>query len=145
MNSPWMPRVEALYQAYIRTAEELEKNRPVGAGLFGLTPGPEDDPCHDRFAAELDALLREVCAASPSSAEAAGILRFLFRAPDARRQPKSLYWMLVAVQGLGGGLVDHLEPEDASALAKEYADLVPRRERLPVQKQLLKKLERAAR
>lgn len=144
MNSPWMPRVEALYQAYIRTAEELEKNRPVGAGLFGLTPGPEDDPCHDRFAAELDALLQEVCAAAPSSAEAAGILRFLFRAPDARRQPKSLYWMLVAVQGLGSGLVDHLEPEDASGLSKEYADLVPRRERLPVQKQLLKKLERAA-
>ena len=56
MEAGWLSRVEALYHDYIHTAEELEMNRPLGAGLFGLTPGPADDPCHERFAQELEAL-----------------------------------------------------------------------------------------
>ena len=44
MEAGWLSRVEALYHGYIHTAGELEMNRPLGAGLFGLTPGPADDP-----------------------------------------------------------------------------------------------------
>lgn len=145
MEAGWLSRVEALYHDYIHTAEELEINRPLGAGLFGLTPGPADDPCHERFARELEELLKEYCAASPASGETAALLRFLFTAPDAHREPKSLYWMLIAVQGLGMQAAQFLNQADAAALAEEYAERYPRRERLPVQKQMLKTLERLAR
>ena len=144
MGASWLSRVETLYQEYIQKAEELEKNRKIGDGLFGLTPGPADDPCHERFARELEEMLK-ACADSASGPEAAEILRFQFRAPQAHEEPKSLYWILIAVQGLGGALVDCLSPEEAAGLAAEYGALYPRRLRLPVQKQLLKSLERKAR
>ena len=145
MEASWLSRVEKLYSDYIRKAEELEKNRKIGEGLFGLTPGPADDPCHERFARELEELLKACTDSAPASEAAAEILRFQFQAPQAHQEPKSLYWMLIAVQGLGGALTDCLSPADAALLADEYGALYPRRLRLPVQKQLLKTLERKSR
>ena len=141
----WLARLEALYQNYLQTVQELEKNRRIGDGLFGLRPGPADDPCHDRFAADLDALLKDFAASSPDSAACAAVLRYLFKAPEAWRDLKSAYWMLIAVQGLGAGLIDNLSAADAEGLEALYAARYPRRERLPVQTQILKKLQRQAR
>ncbi len=145
MEASWLSRVEKLYNDYIRKAEELEKNRKIGDGLFGLTPGPADDPCHERFTQELEELLKACAESSPGSETAAEILRFQFAAPQAHEEVKSLYWMLIAVQGLGGALMGCLSPVEAASLAAEYGALYPRRLRLPVQKQLLKSLERKAR
>ena len=141
---PWLSRLEALYQNYLQTVRELEKNRRIGDGLFGLRPGPADDPCHDRFAADLDELMKACAAAGPDSAECAALLRYLFTAPEAFRELKSAYWMLIAVQGLGACLIERLSPSDARALAEFYAARYPRRERLPVQTQLLKRLRQQA-
>ena len=54
--------IYALYDADIQKVEDLEKNRKITAGLFGLTKGPEDDPCHDKFAEDMEAALKEVAA-----------------------------------------------------------------------------------
>ena len=126
MENDWLSRIEALYDAYLLTAAELEKNRKFGDGILGLRPGPADDPCHQRFAAELEALLRE-CAAEASSAEAAEILQLLFDKADDKRMPLSAYWMLIAVQGLGReliGLLPRLKELDlcGGALTTEEID-----------------------
>ena len=143
MKNDWLSRIEALYDAYLLTAAELEKNRKFGDGILGLRPGPADDPCHQRFAAELEALLRE-CAAEASSAEAAEILQLLFDKADDKRMPLSAYWMLIAVQGLGSGLIPLLDKAEAAALLELYSAQYPRRERLPVQNRILKQLARQA-
>ena len=140
MKNDWLSRIEALYDAYLLTAAELEKNRKFGDGILGLRPGPADDPCHQRFAEELEALLRE-CAAEASSEEAAEILRLLFDKADDKRMPLSAYWMLIAVQGLGRELIGLLNPGDAAALLTFYRRRYPRRVRLPVQDQILKQLK----
>lgn len=145
MEASWLSRVEKLYSDYIQKAEELERNRKIGEGLFGLTPGPADDPCHERFALQLEELLKACADSAPGSEAAAEILRFQFQAPQTHQEPKSLYWMLLAVQGLGQILAERLNASDASLLADEYGALYPRRLRLPVQKQLLKTLERKSR
>ena len=140
MKNDWLSRIEALYDAYLLTAAELEKNRKFGDGILGLRPGPADDPCHQRFAEELEALRRE-CAAEASSEEAAEILRLLFDKADDKRMPLSAYWMLIAVQGLGRELIGLLNPGDAAALLTFYRRRYPRRVRLPVQDQILKQLK----
>ena len=140
MENSSLSRIEALFDAYLQTAAELEKNRKIGDGLFGLRPGPADDPCHERFAAELETLLKECAAAKPDSGEAAEILRFLFDRADNKHMPLSAYWMLIAVQGLGRELIGLLSPEDAAGLAAFYNKRYPRRVRLPVQEQILKQL-----
>lgn len=141
MEASFLCRVEALIDAYLQTAGELEKNRKFGDGLLGLRPGPADDPCHERFAAELEALLRECAAAKPSSGEAAEILQLLFGRADEKRMPLSAYWMLIAAQGLGRELIGLLTPEDAAGLLRFYRTRYPRRVRLPVQNQILKQLK----
>ena len=141
MKTRWFSRVEALFDAYLQTVAELEKNRKLGDGMFGMRPGPADDPCHERFAADLEMLLKEYAAAKPSSGEAAEILRFLFGRAEETSMPRSAYWMLIAVQGLGRELIGLLSCEDAAGLLTFYGKRYPRRMRLPVQNQIMKQLK----
>ena len=136
----WLSRLEALVHDYIETVQELERNRKLGDGFFGLRAGPAENPCHDRFVADVKQLLQDCRAASPDSGECAQLLRFLFTAAEPWRELRSAYWMLIAVQGFGMELIDCLDHSDAAALAKDYAAQYPRHERMPVQVQLLKKL-----
>ena len=140
----WLSRLEALYDDYIRTVRELEENRKFGDGLFGIRPGPADDPCHDRFAADVKQLLADFRDTSPDSEECAALLRYLLTVPESRRELRCAYWMLNAVQGFGIDLVEYLNPADAKALAELYNAYYPRRNRLPVQEKLLKRLKQQA-
>ena len=137
----WLSRLEALVHDYVEEVQALERNRKIGDGLFGLRPGPADNPCHDRFAADVKQLLEACRDASPDSGECAQVLRTLFTAAEPWRELKSAYWMLIAVQGFGAELIDRLNHDDAAALAALYAAHYPRHERLPVQDKLLKKLK----
>ncbi len=136
----WLSRLEALIHDYVEEVQTLERNRKFGDGLFGLRPGPADNPCHDRFAADVKRLFEDCRDAAPDSGECAGLLRCLFTAAEPWRELRSAYWMLIAVQGCGMELIDRLSHADAAALAELYAAQYPRHERLPVQDKLLKKL-----
>ena len=137
-----LSRLRSLIGDYLETVAELEANRRPTDGLFGLKPGPSDDPCHDRFAERMDALLRDFAAQEPSSAQAAAVLRELYAAAPANRGAKSAYWMLMAVQGAGLPLIARLSPADAAELHAFFEKSYPRRERFPVQKQTLQLLKK---
>ncbi len=139
-----LARLRSLIGDYLETAAELEAKRRPTDGLLGMRPGPADDPCHDRFAEQMDALLQDYAAQRPSSAEAAAVLRELFAAAPANRNAKSAYWMLIAVQGFGSGLIPFLDKAEAAGLLELYSAQYPRRERLPVQNRILKQLARQA-
>ncbi len=134
--------IRALYAAYIEKAETLERDRKPGEGLLGLKKGPADDPCHGRFAEELEAAVADYAAQPPAPAEAAALLSYMFDVPQAHREPVFAYWMLIAVQGLSLPLIDGLDPADADALFRIYEKTYPRWERLPVQKKVLAALRK---
>ena len=139
----WLSRLEALIRDYTDQVQELERNRKIGDGLFGLRPGPADNPCHDRFAADVKKLLDDCRDTAPDSGECAALLRCLFTAAEPWRELKSAYWMLIAVQALAKELIPMLAPADAQALAARFKELYPRRARLPVQDEILKLLQNA--
>lgn len=144
-SSETLARLQTLTEDYRATVAALEAKRKPGDGLLGLKGGPEDDPCHERFAAEVEGLLKESAATSPTSGEAAAVLAYLLEAPDKQRDSKSAYWMLIAVQGFGMDLIDRLNAADAKALLERFTDRYPRWERLPVQNLILKKLKSRSR
>ena len=137
-----LDQVRALWEAYIAEAEQLERDRKPGAGIFGLTPGPKDDPCHGQFLLRAQALLGRMCAASPPSAEVREALAYIYRAPLEHPEPLTAYWSLQAIHGATAPLAALLDPADARALGDEYKKMYRRWERLPAMKEALAALEK---
>ena len=139
-----MQQLTTLYENYPDEARKVELARKPGEGIFGIGKKPSDDPCHDRFTENLKVLLEDFRAAGPESGELRKVLRYIYWAPKEHPEPKTAYWLLIAVQSLTKELISLLNREDAAALAKEYTGIYKRWERLPIQKQILDALKKAS-
>jgi hypothetical protein len=139
-----LAEARALYRAYLAEAERVERERKPGEGLFGVGKKPSDDPCHERFATELETLLNAFDAQAPESAQVRELLSYLYLAPKEHPEPRSAFWMLCAVHGLTLDLTARLNRTDAAALFSLYAESYPRWDRLPVQQQVYSALKRAS-
>ena len=133
-------RLQELYESYLGEVELLEINRKPGAGIFGLKGGPADDPCHDRFAETLRLFYEEIAAAPPPSAALREMIDYAIRFPTEHPEPRTAYWMLIAVQSLTQPLLSLLTPQDAGELAALFEKRFRRSERMPVQVRLIKEL-----
>ena len=139
----FMEPLLALYGAYIEKTEQLERDKKLGDGWMGLKPGPKDDPCHGRFAQELEQYLDRMLAREPDSGQVREALAYIYRAPKTLRAPDTARWMFQAVHGLTIPLIGRLAPADARALRDEYGALYKRWDRLPAQQKALAALDRA--
>ena len=135
--------VRELYEGYIVKAEQLERDKKPGDGLFGLSSGPKDDPCHDQCAANLEQLLIDIARRHPSSGEVRDILAYIYNASLEHEEPKTVYWMFKAVHGMTVDLTEFLIEEDAQILRDAYVKNHPRWDRLPSQKSALAALDKA--
>ena len=140
----WQEQVRSLWEAYIAETERLERDKKPGAGILGLTPGPKDDPCHDRFLFQAQALLGRMAEAAPPSDEVRETLEYIYRAPQNHHEPLTAYWSLQAIHGATAPLAALLSPADARALGDEYRKMYRRWERLPAMKEALTALDRVA-
>ena len=138
-----MEELERLYAEYLAEARRAEANRRPLDGMFGFGRKSGDDPCHERFAQELEALLKAAAEKGVASGELRGMLAYIYRAPKENREPLAAYWMLMAVHSLTPELAGRLCREDAQALWEEYQTAYPRRDRLPAQKKVLAALDAA--
>ena len=138
-----LEELERLYGEYLARAHEAEANRKPLDGAFGFGKKSEDDPCHARFAQELETLLRSAAEEGIDPGELHAMLSYIYRAPKENREPLAAYWMLLAVHGLTLDLAGQLRREDAGALWGEYRAAYPRWERLPAQKRVLAALDAA--
>ncbi len=136
--------IRKIYDTYLEKAMAAEKNRKPTDGMFGIGKKPGDDPCHAEFADALEAALKEYAASAPDSAAVRELLSFMYTVPKRHEDPKSIYWMLIAVHGLTAELIPQLESADAAALHREYGAAFRRWERLPVQQQIFRALAQAA-
>lgn len=136
--------IRKIYDSYLEKAFAAEENRKPTDGMFGIGKKPGDDPCHAEFAAELETALKHCREEAPDSAEVRELLDYMYQQPKSHEEPKSIYWMLIAVHGLTAILIPLLGQPDAAELKKSYTAAYKRRERLPVQQQILRALEQAA-
>ena len=137
-----LEQVQELYEGYLAEFQRLEQGRQAGAGMFGLTNGPRNYPCHEQFAKDLERLLRETEETlSPDQAEE--LLEYILFAPQSRERD-AVYWMLIAVHGMTEGPAGRLDPAAAARLLERYEAVYPRRERLPVQMKAVSVLKKQA-
>ncbi len=136
-----MEQLLELYETYFQQVEAAKERLKPADGLLGMGEKLGNAPCHDAFVEAMKALLE----ALPDQADATQIfqmLDFIYRAPFAYPDVHtSVYWMLIAVQGLTRQAIACLRPEDARVLHAWYEKAYPRWERLPAQKQVLAALK----
>ena len=137
-----MKQLTLLYEAYFEQVRAAEKRLKPADGLFGMGEKLSNAPCHDAFWKALRAFL-EGMDVKEAPGQVGQALDFIYRAPFAYPDVhQSVYWMLLAVHGLTQPLIARLRPEDAQAMYLWYQKAYPRRERLPVQNQVLEALKR---
>lgn len=138
-----LENIRQLYQNYLDEFQHLEKTRRAGAGMFGMSNGPRNYPCHERFGQDLKQLLQKSESVPPE--EAAQVLDHIYFSPKIRQENQdAVYWMLTAVHGMTEPLVERLTSEDAAALLERYQAAYPRRELLPAQKKVISALKKRA-
>lgn len=138
-----LTQIQALYRDYAEEYRRLERTRKPGAGILGLGGGPKDDPCHQRFADDLEKMLREAAETSPG--EAGDILEFIWFTQTSRPEGWDAgSWMRLAVHSLTPPLISRLDREAAAGLLERYESAYPRRTRLPAQETVVSALKKQA-
>ena len=135
--------LETLYTGYIAAARRAEKGLRPFDGLFGLGKKLSDDPCHQTFYQELETLLARFAKASPESGAVRRALTRIYEAPEKEEAlPKSVYWGMVAAQGLTLPLIPFLSTEDAAGLLAVCRQTACFKKPFPAQKKVLIELNR---
>ena len=138
-------RIEAAYRVFLGGMEEYRRTRRAIDGLLGF--GGSGVRCQDDFVSELKSAVEEYTVSSPDSSDAYDTLLFMIsRANEYNKHNKKdeAYWMLLATHALALPLVELIKPADAGSLSELFEEIYPKRERFPVQKEMLKALKRHA-
>ncbi len=131
------------YEAYIQEVAQVMANAKPTDGLFGWGDDPRRDPCHMRFYEDVEKWTQVFLASSPDQTRVYEAAKFILETPDAHRE-KASFWFLFAAQGMTRGMIPMLSQAQCAALRELYDDRYPRRERMPVQKEVYKLLKKGA-
>ena len=126
--------LEILIDDYIKTVETLKPKSAFG-GMFGFGGGTRDDPCHFEFYETFKTAIENDCEDDPYE-----ICKLLITA-ERKGAPDKARFMLTALQRLAIPLVDRLTTEQKSEFIEYFDENIPRRMRLPIQKDLYKALK----
>lgn len=133
-------RLNARIDAYIAQVEDLMSKKGAFDGLFGLGHHPKNDPCHSVFFEDVVKLVSECAASSPSQEEADALAETLIKADAVRGNLPEVQMMYVPMQGQVVPLVPFMSESKKKELGEWLSASVPRRMRLPVQKDACKAL-----
>lgn len=134
--------LEGMYQRYYDDLKKALSGAKPFAGLFGFGSGPKDDPCHMRLIEDVKTYVSGLAEQNPTVEDAKAVVTYILTEQKNVDKDSLGYWTLMAAHGAALPLIGRLSREDALTLAEEYGRLVPKRERMPMQDQVLKALKR---
>lgn len=137
-----MEALRQLYTDYLAEVIEVRRNAPRFAGVFGLGEDPRKHPCHTIFYNNVEKWAAEFVAEQPSRDAALEVAQFLLEEPKKNADTDG-YWFLYVCIGFIRSLIPFLSPADCKALAERFNALYPRRDRMPVQQETFKMLQKA--
>ena len=126
--------LRSITEAYLAEADEVQKKSGPFAGIMGFGGGLAHDGCHERYYDAMAEALKD------ESLDPYETVKFLFGADEEYSAPQTVKCMLTAVQGLALPLIPKLSAEQREEFRAAYDAKVPKRTRLPVQRELYKAL-----
>lgn len=139
-----MEQLKACYEKYFTEADEVWKNRSAWDGALGIGASSKDHPCHMVFFRSVESWVQSFMEKGPDGAVAEEAVSFVLRTSEEHKG-QFTYWTLFAAHGLMKPLVEQLDPAAAARLRNWYDETIFRRDRLPVHKELYKKLKKRER
>lgn len=137
-----MEKLRQLYEEYLAQAYSVRKKAPAFAGIFGLGEDPRKHPCHELFYQNVGDWVKEFVASAPNPEQAMETACFLLEEPKKNADAEG-YWFLYVCVGFIRELIPFLSPEDCKQLSQRMNALYPRRERMPLQQETFKMLQKA--
>lgn len=137
-----MEKLRKLYADYIDEAYNIRKKAPVFAGIFGLGDDPRKNPCHEAFFQNASQWLQDFVTSEPSEAQAMEAATFILEEPRNHEGAEG-YWFLYVCIGFIRELIPFMNAADCKALAVRFNNLYPRRDRMPLQQETFKLLQKA--
>ena len=139
-----MQQLRKCYETYLSEAEQVWKSRSAWDGALGIGSSSKDHPCHVVFYEAVEAWVRSFMNNDPSGEVAEEAVRFVLQTSE-KYKGQFTYWTMFAAHGLMCPLIGLVSPGFASEMRKWYDAYLPRRDRLPVHKDLYKRLKKQER
>ena len=137
----WREEFSATMAEYEEAVTEVQKNRKMFDGVFGMGNHPGNAPCHDTLDRKIQAMCTQA-GETPDAGQIREMLEAVYAAPLAWKGPEYARLMLVAVQRHTLPLIPLLPERDRAELGAWYQEAWPRRKRMPVQEDVLKALKK---
>ncbi len=132
--------LKTIYADYDKAVQEVRKNARAFDGILGLGKDPRKDACHDQFYQAAGQWVTEFVAAGPSQEELLEAALYITETPKTH-EGKECYWYMLAAHGHLKPLIGLLSPENRSTVKASMEATYKKRERMPLQKELLKLLD----
>ena len=133
-------RLNERIDAYIARVQDLMANKHAFDGMFGLGHHPKNDPCHLEFYQDVKKMTEDCVAEPPDTAEVDEFAETLLRAHQDRGDLPEVQMMYIPIQGLVLQLLPLMSEEKKKELGEWYGTYMPRRMRMPVQRDVCKAL-----
>lgn len=138
-----LEQLKGIYEKYIQDVDRVCGSAKPMDGLFGMGDDPRKDPCHMRFYEDTEQWTKAFLNGGPGEAEVFEAVRFMLETP-AKYAEHSGFWFLYAVQGLTREMIPLLQGVHCTGLRDFYDENYPRRDRMPVQKEVYRLLKKGA-
>lgn len=135
--------LKEIYRQYVLDYAQVRRKATPMDGLFGMGQDPRKDPCHMRFYEAVEQWVAAFAAERPEGEQAYLVVHWILAAP-AEHTGKAVYWFMFAAHGLCRELIPLLSPAQCAELRMLYDENYPRRDRMPLQKEVYKLLRKGA-
>ena len=127
--------VKMVIEEYIEKSRDVLKHAKPTDGIMGFGSSPKNNQCHMDFYEKLQAALTDC-------GDPYGCIKLIFEADSSFECPDMSRPMLTAIQGLAIPLIGRLSSSEKDELRNWYDVNVPKRLRLPIQKDVYKELKK---
>ena len=138
-----LTQLQTIYTDYNDAVRAVRKKARVFDGILGLGKDPRNDPCHQTFYDAVGAWVEDFLATAPEQDACMQAALCILETPVAYTGKES-YWFMFAAHGHIKPIIPFLSKEDCKLLSDRLLQLYKKRDHMPLQKELLKMLAKAA-
>lgn len=136
-----LEQLKQCYAQYAAEAEQAAKEAAPFSGVWGWGADARNDACHTRFYEAVGQWMEVFLRGEPSAEELHKAAEWILCAA-AEQGDEQTFWFLYAAQGHCKPLIPLLNKEQRASLRDYYDAHYPKRDRMPVQKEIYKLLRK---